>query len=129
MRLPRERRSQPAPAGVGERQHGRADARHIARLPGDGRGSAGVHRHHSEVEVRVGAGPLAGLTAAVGEHDGHLLAADVVGIGQHVALADHHAGSEAPAPPEPDDRGTYLLCDPRDRVLQRGKHFHLVTPL
>ena len=52
-----ERRAQPAPAGVRERDHGRADrGRDDVGLPVDGLDVAGVHPHGREVEVGVDAG-------------------------------------------------------------------------
>jgi len=92
-----KRGAQPAPARVGERDDRRPDCRRVAGLPGDGGRVAGVDRQDGEVELVVGGGPLARLAAPVGEQDAHLLAARVVGVGQHAALADHDAGAKPPA--------------------------------
>ncbi len=74
---------------------------------------------HREVEVGVDARDRAGLAPAVGERDGHLLAAEVVRAGEHLAVARSPRPSRAPQPrPRPTTDGPDPLGRPRDRVLQ-----------
>ena len=47
------------------------------------------------VDVVAGHGPVGG--APVGEGDRHLIATHVVRVGQHLPVAEHDAGADAPA--------------------------------
>ena len=114
-----ERRAQAAPAGVGEREHGLADADRAGALgvPRDRRRVAGVHRDRREVEVGVRAGDPAVLGAAVGERHRHLLAAQHVRVGEDDAVGRDDAGAAAPAAAEADDGGADRFGRAGDRVL------------
>jgi nucleoside-diphosphate-sugar epimerase len=115
-----ERRAQPAPARVGEREHGLAGAQVLegGGLPLDGRRAAGVDRDHGDVERVVEAGDPAERDLAVGAPHGDLVAAQHVRVGQHAALADDDARAAAPAAPEPDDGGPDPLAHRCHRGLQ-----------
>ena len=54
--------------------------------------NAGVHADHGEIAVQVGARHRAALRAAVSERDGHLVAAQVVGVREDESLTDHDPG-------------------------------------
>ncbi len=102
-----EGRAQAAPAGVGEREHGRAERRRLDRAGSHATGwrVAGVDRDHGDVEVGVGArprGPCADL--AVRERDRDLVAAQHVRGGEDAARRDHDARAAAPAAAEADHR-------------------------
>ena len=95
-------RAQTAPARVGERHDRGADSRRaVAVVPFDRGRVARVHRHYGEVEVAVAAGHLAGLAAAVAEGDGHLVAAQVVGVSEHLAGVDQLPASKLALPSDP----------------------------
>ena len=64
----------------------------------------GVDLEHGEVEVAVGGEDARRLAPVVGEHDGGLVAAQVVGVREHAAVADDDAAAEPPAAAEADDR-------------------------
>jgi hypothetical protein len=108
---------QAAPARVGERDHDVTDGRRRRiRRPVHRLGIAGLHLDGGQVEVRVHSGHAAGLGSPVGERDGYLFAAQVVGAGDYAAGRDDDAASAAPSPPEADDRRT----DARGRILDGG---------
>src|SRR4029077_13887837 len=94
-------------------------------LPLDGRCTRGVHGDDGEVAVEVGAGDLTGGGAPVGEDDGHLVAAHVVGVRQDLALGDDDPGSMAPAAADADDRCAGLGCYGPNCLLQILQYAHL----
>ena len=93
-----ERGAQAAPAGVGEREDGRADRRARRRSAHSTAGASPVStRDHGDVGVDVDARDRAGLAASAGERDGDLVAAQVVRVRQHEAVADDDARPASPA--------------------------------
>jgi hypothetical protein len=96
----------------------RPDSGAAVGLPGDCRRVAGVHRQHRQIEVAIHAGNLGGGPPTVGEGNRHLVAAEVVGIRQHLSLGDHDTRAEAPAAPQAHDRRADPLDRPFDRLLQ-----------
>ena len=120
--------AQPAPAGVGEREHRLADADVVDARSGsqrDRRGVAGLDRDGGEVEVGVRARHAAVLGAAVGERDGDLLAAQDVGVGQDGAGGGDHAGPATPAAAEADDGGADGVGCGCDRALKFVEYRHV----
>ena len=69
----------------------------------------GLDSNDSEVPVDVVSQDLTSCRVPIGKRDGDLVAAHVVRIGQYLTLAQHHAGSDAPALPDADDRVADLL--------------------
>ena len=59
-----------------------------------------------------------GLAPAVVEGHGHLVAAEVVGVGEDPARVDHEPGAPAPSLPEPDHRRAVALRGGLDRALE-----------
>ena len=82
-----------------------------------------VDGHDGEVAVPVDAGDGAAGRAAVGEADGHLAAAEVVGVGQDGTVGDDDAGA-AGAGPDPDDGRGGGGRDGGDGLLELGEHGH-----
>ena len=70
-----------------------------------------------EVAVAIPAGDRAAGPTAVGEGDGDLVAAQVVGIGQDLAVGDDDAGA-ARAATDPDDGRADALGDRGDGGLE-----------
>ena len=106
-----ERGAQAAPAAVGERDTGAPiAARDGVGLPLDRLDVAGVDlrpprgRSRGRRRRRV---PVS--RAAVGEVDGHLVAAQVVGVREDAAGGDDHAAAAPPAAAEADHRGADAL--------------------
>ena len=78
----------PRPPGLASANTGAPGAGALAaRLPRDGGRVAGVDRDHGDVEVGVRAGDAARRRVAVSERDRHLVAAQHVRDGQHLARA------------------------------------------
>jgi len=59
--------------------------------------SPGVNPDHRQVAVAIGSQDLALALLPVGEVDMHLVAVQVVGVGQDLALLDHDARAAAPS--------------------------------
>jgi hypothetical protein len=122
-----ERHPQPAPARVGQGEHRCPNARGTVGRPGQRRGPAGVDVNDGQVGVDVmpGHAPLGG--APVRECDRHPIAAHVVRVGQHPALAEHDAGADAPPLPDAHHRGTGALRQLPDACLDlvEDRHRHL----
>ena len=83
-----------------------------------------------EIAVAVIAGDRPDEPATVGEGDRHLVAAQVVGVGQDLAGGDHDAGS-AGAAADPDDGRADPLRDGGDGRLEffDGAHVLLLRSL
>ena len=112
------RHAQAATAGIGEREHGGAERRRSGLgRPGDGLDVARVDLDRGEVEVGVDARHAAALAAAVGERHGDLVAAQVVGVGEHAAGADDDAAAAPPPAAQADDGG----ADSLGRGLDGGR--------
>ena len=101
--VPKVTRS-PRPPGLARANTGVPMPARLRVAPVDGRRVAGVDLDHGEVAVGVGPGDAAALAAAVGEADGGLVPAQVVGVGEDAALGDDDAGAHAPAASDADDR-------------------------
>jgi hypothetical protein len=101
----------------GGAEDGRADRELGAVGPLDCGGARGVDLHDGEIAVAVDARDRAAGPAAISEGDGHLIAAQVVGVGQDRALGDHDAGA-ARAAADPDDGGADAFRDGRDGGLE-----------
>jgi DNA-binding HxlR family transcriptional regulator len=121
-----QRDPQTPSAGVGEREDRGADAGSTVGRPLDGRRVSNVDLDDCEVAVDVCPTDLAVGRAPIGERDPHLLAADVVRVRQHLSAADHDAGSDAPALPDADDRGSGLLGHPSDLCLDLVENSHRI---
>ena len=85
--------------------------------PGDRGRAGGVDVDDREVAVAVPAGDGAARATAVGERDGDFVAAQVVGIGQDLAVGDDDAGA-ARAAADPDDGRADALGDGGDGGLE-----------
>ena len=109
-----ERRAQPAPTGVGEREHRRAvPTGSPAGLPRDGRRVARLDGDDRDVEVRVRAGHAAVAASPSRERHRHLVAAQHVRVVSTRPGRDHDARAAAPAAAEPDHRRPDALGDAR----------------
>ncbi len=94
---------------------GVADREAVAGAPRDARRAGRVDLHDRQVAVRVDAGHGAARRATVGERDGDFATAQVVGVGQDLAVGDDHA-RPAPVAADADDRSAdALLGDADDR--------------
>ena len=89
--------------------------------------AGGVDLDHREVAVAVDCRHGAARAAAVGERDGDLVAAQVVGIGQDHAVGDDDAGA-ARAAADPDDGRADALGDGGDGGLEFFDDAHGVAP-
>ena len=101
--------------GCGRKDRG-AD-RGAARRPGDRRDIGRVDLHDGEIAVPVDALGDAARDPAVGEPDGHLGTAQVVGVGEDAAVADDDAGAAEPGA-DPDDGRTDGASDGGDGFLE-----------
>jgi len=86
----------------GPEDHG-ADVDRAAVRPIEGLDLAGVDRDDGEVAVPIDPADLAAGRAAVGEGDRDLVATDVVGVGQNLAVGDDDARPALPRA-DADDR-------------------------
>jgi hypothetical protein len=114
------------------RPPGLASATTGAPMPSASAGSqaiAGASPLGTAITARSRSASAAAHSPPVGEDDGHLLAARVVGVREDVPVGDHHAGAEPPAAAEADHRGADLLSDSGDGLLQGFERCHLSTPL
>ena len=93
------------------------------RRPGERRHAGGVDLDDGEVAVPVDGLDGADVGAAAGEPDGHLRAAEVVGVGEDAALGDDDAGA-ALAGADPDDGRADRGGDGGDGVLELGENGH-----
>ena len=103
-------------AGPGAEDRG-PDAERLTVAPLEGRRGGGVDVDDREVAVAVPAGNGAAEAATVGERDGDLVTAQVVGIGQDLAGGDDDAGA-ARAAADPDDRWADAVGDGGDGGLE-----------
>ena len=93
-------------------EDGRAHVERVAGAPGDRRGAGRVDRDDREVAVGVDAGDGAARGSPVGEGDRDLVAAQVVGVGQDLAVGDDDAGATAVSA-DADDRTARPRWRPR----------------
>ena len=117
-----ERDARPA----GRSRCGRKDRgadRGAPRRPGDRRDVRRVDLHDGEIAVPVDALGGAAGDPAVGEPDGHLRTAQVVGVGEDAAVADDDAGAAEPGT-DPDDGRADGACDGGDGFLELFKDGH-----
>ena len=95
----------------------RPDGEVGAVRPGDGGRAGRVDVDDREVAVAVPARDGPARATAVSERDGDFVAAQVVGIGQDLAVGDDDAGAAGPAA-DPDDGRSDALGDGGDGGLQ-----------
>ena len=112
-----ERDAGPATVAGPGAEDGGPDAQVGAVRPGDRGRAGGVDVDDREVAVAVPAGDGAAGATAVGEGHGDLVAAQVVGIGQDLAVGDDDAGA-ARAATDPDDGRADALGDRGDGGLE-----------
>ena len=115
----------PRPPGLASASTGAPARRRVAGLPGDGLRVAGVDGDDRHVEVGVRPRHAALGRPPVGERDRHLVAAQHVRDGQHLAVGDDDARAAAPAAAEPDHRGADLFRRVGHRLLESFEY--LVT--
>ena len=91
------------------------------------RGARCVDGDDGEIAVRIDPSDLAPRRSPIGERDRDLTAAQVVGVGQDLAIGDDDAGSASVAP-HAHDRRSDALRDGRDGSAQfiKGAHVRLV---
>ena len=99
-----------------------------AVAPGDRRGTGRVDCHDREIAVAIDTGHGAAGRAPVGERDGDLVAAQVVGIGQDLAVGDDDAGAAGVAP-DADDGGAGGGGDGTDGRAEFFDDAHGMGPL
>jgi hypothetical protein len=99
-------------------------AKTAAPTAGASEPAGGLDGHDREVAVEVGAGHLTGGGAPVGEHDGHLVASHVVGVGQDLSIGDDDAGPVPPAAADADDGRAGLGCDGPNCLFQLLQYAH-----
>ena len=86
-----------------------------ASVPSVERGRAlGRGLEDGDVAIGVDAGDGRIGRSAIREGDGHLVAVEVVGVGEDPVLGDHHAGAAAPSVADADDRRSDALRDLAD---------------
>ena len=119
-----ERHAQPAAAGVGQGEHRRPDRGGRAVGPRQRWSAAGVDLDDGEVAVEVPPGHAALGRPPVGEGDRDLIATHVVRVGQHPALGQDDARSDAPPLPDADHRGAGALRVLPDACLDLVKDCH-----
>ena len=108
-----ERHPSAAAGGGGPGEDDRPGGGPVAIGPGDGLCAGRVDRDDREVAVHVDTGEAACRRSAVGERHGDLVAADVVGVGEDLAIGDDDTGA-AQAGSDADDRR-------RDRAGECGQ--------
>ena len=124
--------AQPIPGRVADGHHRRADRQCGPVAPRDRRRVAGVDPDHRQVAVAIGAEDLALGLAAIGEEHMHLVAVEVVCVGEDLAGLDHDAGPAAPSVANANRRSARRGCDRCDRLAEliHGTHrfiLHLVA--
>ena len=109
--------------GRGRRaEHRGADAR-LPVAVSERRGAGRVDLDDREVAVPVDAGDPPGRGPAIGEANGGLATAQVVGVRDDATVGDDHARATL-ALADADDRGTHLSCDRRDGRLELFEDAH-----
>ena len=109
---------------VAERDDRRADAGRIGPELERGR-ALGRGLEDGDVAIGVDAGDGRIGRSAIREGDGHLVAVEVVGVGQDPVLGDHHAGAAAPSVADADHRRSDALRDLADLPAQVCQGCHV----
>ncbi|TME30910.1 MAG: hypothetical protein E6I62_08030 [Chloroflexi bacterium] len=109
---------------VADRDHRRSDLQRSAVAPVEGLGVAGFNADHREVAIAVDAQHLAIGLAAIQEVDVHLVAVQVVGVGQDLALLEHDPRTAPPSVADAHRRPVHARRDLGDRraELIKGPH-------
>ena len=116
------------PTWVAERHDGAADLERDVIGPGD-RGHAGrIGPDHGKVAVSVETDDSVIGLASVREKDADVVAVEVVGVGEDLAVLDHDAGAAAPSVSDPDGGRSDGCRDPSDRAAELIQCCHLCCP-
>ena len=123
---PNVTRSVPAPVAAAPKDRGPdRQGPVLAGSPGDRGGAGRVDADDRKVTVGIHAGHGAPGGSTVGKGDGDLRAAEVMGVGQDLAVSDDDAGSTAVAA-NADDGRAYRRGHMADGIGKIGERAHVV---
>ena len=125
-----EGHAQAAAPGIRDREDRLADRhRRLVGRPVEWFGPGRVRLENGQVAVRVDTDDLRRDGAAVVECDRHLVAADVVSVGEDAPGREDDAGAMAPAVDHADHARTDLIADSRDGCLELFEDCHWIACL